>query len=158
LKQWKQSLLALKDNIANIKLILSFLCFIEEFRDLSLIEWNFRKLIEVNYSSAAAKKLIGNRGVLLSGQHWEMPAPKCFRAQATVKYKINFISQVMDDSGNLLVSHHDKANLVWLSFKERLGTTKLVEKWLLVRWCPRALVPPNFAPRSLVLVRAINQD
>ena len=29
----------------------------------------------------------------------------------------------MDDSGNLLVSHYDKANLIWLSFKERLGTT-----------------------------------
>jgi len=29
----------------------------------------------------------------------------------------------MDDSGNLLVSHYDKANLIWLSFKERLGAT-----------------------------------
>jgi len=46
LKQWNQSLSSLKDNIVNVKLILSFLSFIEEFRDLSLIEWNFRKLLE----------------------------------------------------------------------------------------------------------------
>jgi len=48
---------------------------------------------------------------------------KFFHAQATVKYRRNLITQLLDDSGNVLVNHADKANLIWLSFKERLGTS-----------------------------------
>jgi hypothetical protein len=46
LKQWKHSLSNLKANISNVKLMLQFLNFLEECRDLSLIEWNFRTLLE----------------------------------------------------------------------------------------------------------------
>jgi hypothetical protein len=46
LRDWKQTLSGLKDNIQNVKLVLSFLNLLEEFRDLSLPEWNFRKLLE----------------------------------------------------------------------------------------------------------------
>lgn len=35
----------------------------------------------------------------------------------------NLITQLIDDEGNELVLHNAKAELVWQSFKERLGTT-----------------------------------
>jgi len=44
-----------------------------------------------------------------------------FHAQATVKYRRNFITQLLDDNGQLVVTHAEKANLIWNSFKERLG-------------------------------------
>ena len=41
LRTWQKHLSRLKANIANVKITLSFLSLIEEFRDLSLAEWNF---------------------------------------------------------------------------------------------------------------------
>jgi hypothetical protein len=46
IKEWNCTLSNLKATIGNVKLILSLFCLIEEFRDLSLVEWNFRKILE----------------------------------------------------------------------------------------------------------------
>lgn len=46
LKEWKRSISNLKNNISNVKLILTFLCLIEELRDLSVVEWNFKRILE----------------------------------------------------------------------------------------------------------------
>jgi len=48
---------------------------------------------------------------------------KFFHAQATIKYRRNLITQLVDSNGNILVNHADKANLIWLSFKDRLVTS-----------------------------------
>jgi len=46
IRAWQSQLSNLKANIANVKLVLSFLGLLEEFRDLSLHEWNFRHILE----------------------------------------------------------------------------------------------------------------
>ncbi|PVH38655.1 hypothetical protein PAHAL_5G318200 [Panicum hallii] len=46
IKAWQAHLSSLKANIANVKLILSFLGILEEFRDVSFMEWNFKSLLE----------------------------------------------------------------------------------------------------------------
>jgi len=46
IRAWQAQLSSLKANIANVKLVLSFLGLLEEFRDLSLQEWNFRHILE----------------------------------------------------------------------------------------------------------------
>ena len=46
LRNWKRSMSNLKTNILNVKLILVFLCFVEDFRDLSIVEWNFKAILE----------------------------------------------------------------------------------------------------------------
>jgi hypothetical protein len=46
LKNWKRSLSNLKQNITNVKLTLDLLNFLEDFRDLSLVEWNFIIILE----------------------------------------------------------------------------------------------------------------
>ena len=46
IRAWQAQLSNLKANIANVKLVLSFLGLLEEFRDLSLQEWNFRHILE----------------------------------------------------------------------------------------------------------------
>jgi len=46
-----KNLSSLKLAIANVKLTLSFLLFIEEFRDLTIPEWNFKSLLEERLTS-----------------------------------------------------------------------------------------------------------
>ena len=46
IKACQSNLSSLKQNIANVKLVLSLLTMIEEFRDLSIMEWNFKSLLE----------------------------------------------------------------------------------------------------------------
>ena len=46
LKKWTKTLSNLKQNIVNVKLTLSFLNFIEDTRDLTIVEMNFRALLE----------------------------------------------------------------------------------------------------------------
>jgi hypothetical protein len=62
LKDWKRTLSNLKQNITNVKLTLDLLNFLEDFRDLSLAEWNFRVLLEEKLISLLQqqKKLIGD--------------------------------------------------------------------------------------------------
>jgi hypothetical protein len=46
IKDWQRSFSSLKNTITNIKLVTQFLDLIEEFRDLSLEEWNFRVILK----------------------------------------------------------------------------------------------------------------
>lgn len=46
LKSWSLQLSNLKRNIANVKLVLSFLELLEESRDLSIHEWKFREILD----------------------------------------------------------------------------------------------------------------
>jgi hypothetical protein len=48
LRAWQGQLSSLKANIENVKIILQFLEVLEDFRDLTIIEWNFRILLREN--------------------------------------------------------------------------------------------------------------
>jgi hypothetical protein len=48
LRQWHAQLPNLNKSIESNKMMISFLDTLEEFRDLSLEEWNFQKLIHEN--------------------------------------------------------------------------------------------------------------
>lgn len=51
LRAWQTNLSSLKANIENVKFILTFLEVLEEYKDLSLIEWNFRALLREKYAN-----------------------------------------------------------------------------------------------------------
>lgn len=67
LKAWHSQLSGLKTNIDNVKLILSFLEILEECRDLSVPEWNFRDILIETYLFAKATK-----NLLKTERHSEM--------------------------------------------------------------------------------------
>lgn len=48
LKEWQRSMQNLKTLIANVRMLILFLEVITDFRDLSLAEWNFHKLLEAH--------------------------------------------------------------------------------------------------------------
>jgi len=124
LKIWKLSLSNLKQNISHVKLVLDFLNLIEDFRDLSLVEWNFRsiledKLISLLQQQKAYRKQRGTvKWVTLRDAN-----TRFFHANATVKHRRSLITRLVNDQGQSLFNHEDKANLIWNSFKERLGTS-----------------------------------
>lgn len=124
LKEWRKSISNLKQNICNVKLILSLLNFMEESRDLTLVEWNFRSLLESKLVSLQQQQKVywKQRGTIKWATLGNAPT-KFFHAQATIKYRRNLITKLMDSQGNELVSHREKETLIWQSFKERLGTT-----------------------------------
>jgi len=46
IKAWQAQLSSLKAAISNVKLILSFMGYLEEFGDLTLFDWNFKEILE----------------------------------------------------------------------------------------------------------------
>ena len=46
-----------------------------------------------------------------------------FHSIATISHKRNFIVSVSDNDGNQISNHDQKANLLWSSFKDKLGTS-----------------------------------
>jgi hypothetical protein len=127
LNEWKRTLSNLKQNITNVKLTLDLINFMEDFRDLSLAEWNFRVLLEEKLISLLQQQNIywKQRGAV----KWVTLGDantKFFHANAIVKYRRNLITQLINDQGQHHFNHNDKAALIWNSFKERLGTSNFI--------------------------------
>jgi hypothetical protein len=113
LRAWSKTLSNLRSTISNVKLVLSLLLYIEEFRDLSVPEWNFKKILE--------QKLLS----LLHQQHvyWKQrgsikwvtlgdASTKFFHANATIKFKNNLITSLEDSSTGQMVTDHDAKALI----------------------------------------------
>jgi hypothetical protein len=65
LKAWQSQLSNLKGNIANVKSVLILLGILEEYRDLTVHEWNFRIVLQDKYSSLLHQQQIyWKQGVL----------------------------------------------------------------------------------------------
>lgn len=121
LKEWQSNISNLKQTIANVKLILTFMLFVEEFRDLTVPEWNFKTILEQKLTSLLHQQCVywKQRGAV----KWvtlDDASTKSLHANATIKYRRNLITSLEDSSGALVTTHEDKAEQIWRSFKERL--------------------------------------
>jgi hypothetical protein len=123
LKDWKKKLPNLALAIEKIKLVLHFLETLEVFRDLSLIEWNFRKLVSAKLVALLQQQKMywKQRGKVRWVKEGDATT-KYFHAHATIRHRINKITTLQDESGTELSDHAQKASLLWNSFKQRLGT------------------------------------
>jgi hypothetical protein len=122
LRSWQKNLSGLKKNNGNVKNVLSFLEIIEEFRDLSEIEWNFTEKL-----SLKLKQLLDQQRT-----YWKQRGKvkwikegdantKLFHATASVKHRNNLISCLQKNNGETVVSHTEKEIVLWEAFKDRLG-------------------------------------
>lgn len=87
-----------------MKLVLDYINFLEDLRNLSLIEWNFRSLLEEKLISLLQQQKIywKQRGAL----KWVTLGDantKFFRANATVKYRRNLITQLTNEGRIYLI-------------------------------------------------------
>lgn len=69
LKDWQRSLPKIDKTVQHTKLLIEFIDIIEEHRDLSIEEWNFRDLMQTKVAELLhiQKKIIGNKGHLSNG-------------------------------------------------------------------------------------------
>ena len=122
LKEKQASLSNLKNVIQNVKNIIQFIDVLEEFRDLSLPEWNFRAILKEKLHFLLEQQ----RG------YWKQRSKvkwvklgdattKFFHANAAIKMRANLIRQIEKEDGSLITAHKDKEQLLWEEYKERLG-------------------------------------
>jgi hypothetical protein len=122
---WQKSLPNLAKLIVKAELIIQLMDFIEESRDLTIQEWNFK--------NALVHHLQG----LLSNQrsYWKQrgqikwatlgdAGTKFFHANATSKHRHNSILSLSSDNGMVAFSHKDKEEVLFQAFKDRLGTSQ----------------------------------
>ena len=120
IKAWQGQLFSLKANITNVKLILSLLCILEEFRNLTLHEWNFRFILKQKLLS-----LLGQQKIYLKQRgsiRWVTKGDagtKFFHANATIRHRKNLITYLEDSLGVIHLVHQDKAQILWEAYKDR---------------------------------------
>jgi mannosylglycoprotein endo-beta-mannosidase len=107
-----------------LKLVLSFLGIIEEHRDLSTKEGNFKAILEEHLTSLLRqqKSYWKQRGRVKWVKYGDC-STKLFHAHATIRHRKSLIPSIEDDSGMVHSDHNSKADVLWLSFKDRLGTS-----------------------------------
>lgn len=125
LKAWHVTLSNLKTAIANTKLLIQFFEVIEEVRDLSLPEWNFKDILKGRLLSLLKQQNIyrRQRGAIKWVKFGDATR-NFFHANATIRHRGNLISQLDTVDDVTLTSHKDKELLLWNEYKERLGTSE----------------------------------
>jgi hypothetical protein len=123
LKAWQSQLSNLKANIANVKSVLILLGILEEYKDLTVHEWNFRMVLQDKYSSLLHQQQIywKQRGTLKLVKFGD-EGSKFFHAIATIRHRKNLITSMQDANGVFHTNHHTKADILWEAYKDRLGT------------------------------------
>jgi hypothetical protein len=113
------------DSTTNVKLRIQFLETLEELRDLSLPEWNFRVIPNDKLTKLLKhhKTYWRQRGSIKWTKFGDTNT-KFFHANATIKYRKNLISHLISDDNIPTTSHKDKESLLWQAFKDRLGTSE----------------------------------
>jgi hypothetical protein len=124
LKDWQRSLPNIDKTVRQIKLLIEFIDFIEEHRDLSIEEWNFRELLQFKNAELLQihKNLLETTGFHQLGHQGDI-CSRFFHAHATVKHRRNSIALLSDDNGSFFSDHDGKAGLLLNVFKCRLGSS-----------------------------------
>ncbi|XP_066341744.1 uncharacterized protein [Miscanthus floridulus] len=117
LRIWQSKLSNLKQTIVNIKLVISFLDCIEEWRDLSIEEWNFKAMISEKLSELLHQQRLywRQRGTIKWVKLGDENT-KFFHANASIRHRRNMITSLVDNSDSVLYGHEQKASLLWNDF------------------------------------------
>jgi hypothetical protein len=96
----------------------------EEHRDLSIEEWNFRDILQQKVADLLnIQKIYWKQRAAIK---WITDGEICsrfFHAHATVKHRKNSIATLTDENGIIHFEHEHKFGLLWDAFKSRLGSS-----------------------------------
>jgi hypothetical protein len=96
----------------------------EEHRDLSIEEWNFRDILQQKVADLLnIQKIYWKQRAAIK---WITDGEICsrfFHAHAKVKHKKNSIAILTDENGIIHFEHEHKSGLLWDAFKSRLGSS-----------------------------------
>jgi hypothetical protein len=124
LKDWQRSLPKIDITVKNIKLLIELIDNMEEHRDLSIEEWNFREILQQKVADLLnIQKIYWKQRAAI---RWVTDGDICsrfFHAHATIKHRKNSIPTLTDDNGITFLEHEHKSDLLWEAFKCRLGSS-----------------------------------
>jgi hypothetical protein len=124
LKDWQRSLPKIDKTVKNIKLLIELIDNMEEHRDLSIEEWNFRDILQQKVAELLnIQKIYWKQRAAIK---WVTDGDICsrfFHAHANIKHRKNSIATLTDDNGITLFEHEHKSGLLWDAFKCRLGSS-----------------------------------
>lgn len=94
----------------------------EEYRDLSIHEWNFREVLIAKLTSLLKQQQIywKQRGTVKWVRFGDA-GTKFFHGHATIRHRKNLITVLEDTYGQLQTRHPVKVQILWEAYKERLG-------------------------------------
>jgi hypothetical protein len=112
----------LKETIAHLNALISLLDALENFRDLSVLESNFRKSMKKHLATKLAQQLAywKQRGkikwVTLGDEN-----SRFVHSMASTQKRRNHVASLVNSAGDYVSDHTEKASLILQAFKERLG-------------------------------------
>jgi hypothetical protein len=113
-KAWKAQLPNLALAIQNTKDIIQLLDIMEESKDLTLEEWNFRRLL-----SSHLQELLHQQKIYWKQREtikWVKFGDECtafFHANASIRFRRNTITSLKNVDGLEVFQHEEKAQLLW---------------------------------------------
>ncbi|XP_066351661.1 uncharacterized protein [Miscanthus floridulus] len=122
-REWQKSISILKTNISNVKSILLFLDILEDYRDLTLAEWNFINFLrtKLNDLLEQQKTYWRQRGAIKWVKLGDTNT-KFFHANASIRHRGNLTNHLLSDQGLLFILIRTK-NIIWQEFNGRLATS-----------------------------------
>lgn len=125
LREWQASVINLKQVICNVRMIIFFIEVLGDFRDLSLMEWNFKEILGNKLLALLEKQKIywkqrGNiKWVQLGDANTHF-----FHTNASIRFKNKLISELLSSEGIPVTSHTSKEEIIWNEFRQRLGISE----------------------------------
>jgi hypothetical protein len=97
---------------------------LEEHRDLSIEEWNFKeipseKLVELLHRQKIYWKQRGTVKWVKFGD----AGTKFFHSTETIRHRRKMITSLKNNNNEEFFNHKTKAELLWTAYKERLGSS-----------------------------------
>jgi hypothetical protein len=125
LKKWSKKVSNLKEIISDCQYTLSLLDGIEELRSLSIIEKNFKNIVENHtIKMLEAKRIYWKSRAKIKWSKLGDENTKLFHIVATQQYRRNIITSLKASDGTDIYNHDNKASIICSSFKERLGISE----------------------------------
>jgi hypothetical protein len=122
---WQKSLPNLAKLISKVEMIIQLMDFIEESRDLTIQEWNFKDTLVHHLHDLLSKQRTywKQRGQIKWATLGDA-GTNFFHVNATIKHRYNHILSLVGVNGTVVTSHVDKEEVLFQSFKDRLGTSQ----------------------------------
>lgn len=125
LKKWSKEFSHLNRVINNCSWVLALLDGLEDQRNLSTLESNFRKVVKIHMQNLLeAIRLYWKQRFTIRWVKMGDENSQNFQAMATHSFRRNKISSLRLEDGTIVSDRALKAGALWTSFKNRLGISE----------------------------------
>lgn len=114
--------------IYNCNWVLLLFDGLEDQRPLSRLESSLRALVRTHLANLQeSKRVYWKQRNTVRWVKFRDENSHFFHSMATMAHKKNFVVSLTQDDGNLITNHEQKANLIWMAFKDRLGISEFTD-------------------------------